>query len=76
MIEKPAQSFLPPNEYDTYYIYIKTEIEKAGIEVQRISIDDTITTDKEVPEEIKSKIKDYADDKGIAIKFKVSGQEN
>ena len=76
MMEEPIKEFPLPNEYDTYYIYIKTEIEKAGIEVQRISIDDTITTDKEVPEEIKSKIKDYANDKGIAIKFKVSGQEN
>ena len=42
MIEESIHSFPPPNELETYYIYIKTEIENAGIEVQRISVDDTI----------------------------------
>jgi hypothetical protein len=72
MIEEPVQSFPPPNELEIYYIYIKTELENAGIEVQRISIDDTITTDKEVPEEIKSRIYEYASDKGIIVKFTTS----
>ena len=72
MIEEPVQSFPPPNEPETFYIYIKTELENAGIEVQRISIDDTITTDKEVPEKIKSRISEFATDKGITIKFKIS----
>jgi hypothetical protein len=70
MREEQFQSFPHPNEQNTYYIYIKTELEKAGIEVQRISIDNTITTDKEVPEDIKSHIHAYASDKGIAVKFK------
>ena len=72
MREEPVQSFPLPNEYELAYIYIKTELEKVGIDVQRISIDDTITTDKEVPEEIKSRIREYAADKGITIKFKTS----
>jgi hypothetical protein len=74
MIEEPVQSFPPPNELSTHYTYIKTELENAGIEVQQIGIDDTITTDKEVPEDIKSSIREYAADKGISVKFEVSGQ--
>jgi len=69
MIEEPVQSFPLLNEHELAYIYFKTELEIAGIEVQRISIDDTITTDKEVPEEIKSRIHEYAADKGITVKF-------
>jgi len=69
MREEPVQSFPLPNEHELAYIYIKTELEIAGIEVQRISIDDTITTDKEVPEEIKSRIYEHAADKAITVKF-------
>lgn len=69
MREEPDQGIPLPNEHELTYIYIKTELEKEGIEVQRISVDDTITTDKEVPEEIKSRIHEYAADKGIIIKF-------
>ena len=76
MIEEQVQNFPLPNEYKLFYINIKTELENKGIEVQRISIDDTIITNKEVPEDIKSKIREYADDKGIPIKFKVSGKES
>jgi hypothetical protein len=76
MIEEPVQSFPLPNVYQLVHIYIKSELEDAGIEFQRFSADDTITTDKEVPEDVKSRIREYATDKGIIIKFEVSGQEN
>jgi hypothetical protein len=72
MIEDQVESFPPPNEHEGDYIYIKTEIENAGIEVQRISIDGTITTNKEVPEETKSRIREYAADKGINLTFVTS----
>ena len=72
MSEERARSFPPPNEREGDYVYIKTEIENAEIEVQRISIDDTITTDKEVPEEIKSRLREYAADKGINLTFVTS----
>jgi len=76
MREEQVKTFPLPNEHELAYIYIKTEIENAGIEVQRISVDDTVTTDEEVPEEVKSRIREYAADKGITVKFEVSGQEN
>jgi hypothetical protein len=72
MREEPVQTFPLPNEHELAYIYIKTELENEGIEVQRISIDDTITTNKEVPEKIKSRIREYAADKGITVKFLTS----
>lgn len=76
MREEQFTSYSLPNEYELFYNYIKTVIEKEGIEVHRFSIDDTVTTNKEVPEEIKSRIREYAAYKGIPIKFEVSGQEN
>jgi hypothetical protein len=76
MRDEPYQSFPLPNEHELDYIYIKTELENEGIEVQRISIDDTINTNKKVPEEIKSHIREYAADKGITVAFKVSSREN
>ena len=72
MIEEPVQSFPLQNVYELVHIYIKSELENAGIELQRISANDTITTDEEVPEEIKSRIHEYATDKGITVKFKTS----
>ncbi|HUV62712.1 MAG TPA: hypothetical protein VMW24_02380 [Sedimentisphaerales bacterium] len=71
MREEPVQNFPLPNEHELAHIYIKSELENAGIEVQRISIDGTITTDKEVPEEIKSRLREYAADKGITVTFLV-----
>ena len=72
MVEESINSFPSPIDPIRDWDYIKTEIEKHGIEVHRISADDTITTDKEVPEEIKSLIHEYATDKGITVKFKTS----
>lgn len=76
MMEEPIKEFPLPNEYELVQIYIKSELENAGIELQQFTIDDTVITNKEVPKDVKSKIWDYANDKGIDIKFKVSGQEN
>lgn len=76
MREEPDQGIPLPNEHELAYIYIKSELENEGIEVQRIGIDDTITTNKQVPEEIKLRIREYAADKGITVAFKVSSREN
>lgn len=72
MREEPVQSFPPPNEHERDYIHIKTELEKEGIEVHRIAIDNTVTTDKEVPEKLQSRIREYAADKGINLTFVTS----
>jgi hypothetical protein len=72
MMEEPVQSFPLPNVYQLVHIHIKSELEEAGIELQRFSADDTITTDKEVPEKIKSRIREYAANKGITVKFETS----
>lgn len=75
MREEPDEGIALPNGDELAWIYIESEIEIAGIQVQQISADDTITTDREVPEEIMSRICEYAADKGITIRFRVSGQE-
>lgn len=80
MREESAQSFPRPeqNNAELVHIYVKSELEKAGITLQRIGIDSpnktcTVTTDIEVPEKIKSNICQFSDYKGIAIKFLTSG---
>jgi hypothetical protein len=72
MSEELVRSFPLPDQLELACRYIKSELESAGIEVQRISIDDTITTDKEVPEGIRSRICEYAADKGITVTFLTS----
>jgi hypothetical protein len=74
MTEEPVQSFPLPNVYELVHIYIKSELENAGIELQRISIDGSVTTNKEVPEETKSRLREYAADKGIIVKFLTSDE--
>lgn len=83
MIEEQVKSFPLPNEYELVHIGIKSELEREGIELQRIGIDGpvtidriVVTTDKEVPEKIMSRIREFAEDKGITVRFKVSGHEN
>jgi hypothetical protein len=76
MIEDQIESFPLPNEHKLVWIYIKTELEKAGIEVHQIGIDNTVTTDKEIPEKLLSQLREYAADKGIIAEFKVTRQEN
>ena len=79
MREESPQNFPLPQEKDAELvcIYIESELKKAGIH-QRINIDTpnntcTVTTDMDVPEEIISNIREYADYKGITIKFLSSG---
>lgn len=61
--------FPQPNPYKLVQVYIEGELKKAGIKLKQINIDGTVTTDKEVPEEIKSNICQYAAYKDITIKF-------
>ncbi len=75
MIEDQNESFPLPNDRECIWRFIKSELEEAGFEVQRMSEDETITTDREVPESIKSRLREYAADKGITLKFRVSRQE-
>ena len=74
MRKEPVESFALPNERELAYRYIKSELESNGIEVQRISIDDTITTDKEVPEKLMSHVREFAADKVIDVKFLTSDE--
>ena len=73
MNEEPNQ-FPLPNPVDLISADIGSELTKAGIKVQRIGTDITdknftVTTDKKVPEEIKSRIRKYAENYGFPIKF-------
>ena len=72
MREEPVQSFPLPNEHELVHTYIKTELENEGIELQQINIDGIVTTNKKVPEEIMSRICQYAANKGITVKFLTS----
>ncbi len=74
MREESPQSFPRPeqNNAELVHVYVKSELEKAGIALQQISKDGSITTNKQVPEEIKSKILQFAAPKGITIKFLTS----
>lgn len=73
MNEEPIQ-FPLPNPVDLIRTNIESELTKAGIALQQIGADITdknftVTTDKEVPEEIKSSIRKYAEYKGFTIEF-------
>lgn len=69
MREESSQSFPQLNNAESVHAYIKSKLKKAGITLQQINIDGTVTTDKSVPEEIRSDISQYAACKGITIKF-------
>ncbi len=78
MTEESIPDFPQPNSHKLVDVCIRSELEKAGITLQRINIDFlnntcTVTTDMEVPEKIKSNICQYSDYKGITIKFLSSG---
>lgn len=78
MREESPQSFPRPDPYELIYEDIDSELQKAGIRLERTDSDRpnntcTITTDKKVPEEVMSSIRQYADYKGITIKFLTSG---
>jgi len=78
MAEETISDFPQPNPYLLIDVYIRSELEKAGVTIQGINIDFpkntcTVTTDMEVKEEIKSNICQYPAYKGIKIEFKNSG---
>ncbi len=78
MTEESIPDFPQPNPYELVGVYIRSELEQAGITLQQINIDFlnntcTVTTDMEVPEKIKSNICQYPDYKGITINFLTSG---
>ncbi len=78
MAEESPQSFPRQNDVELLCGSIKSELEKARITLQWINKDlrnntCTVTTDEEVPEEIKSNICHDAACKGITIKFLTSG---
>ena len=78
MTEEYPQSFPLPQQNDVQLVCndIKLTLEREGIDSQRIIIDGiviTVSTDKKVPEEIKSSIRQHAAYKGITINFLTSG---
>jgi len=73
MTEESIPDFPQPNPYELVQVYIEGELKKAGIKLKQINIDGTVTTDKEVPEKIKSNIREYVENKGFTIKFLPSG---
>jgi hypothetical protein len=73
MREESHQSFPPSNPIESFYAYVKSQLEKAGINPQKISIDGTIITDKKVPKKIMSDLREHATDHGITLKFLTSG---
>ncbi len=71
MIEETSQSFPPANPIGLINGYIESELEGAGINLQRISAEGnviTVTTDKKVPEEIMSGIRQLAASYGFTVK--------
>ena len=72
MREESAQSFPLLNPAELVYVYIESELKKAGIELQKIDITDrtvTVTTDTNVPEEIMSSMRQHVGSKGFTINF-------
>jgi hypothetical protein len=66
-----------PNKHELIHGDIESELRNKGIVLQEIgtgtdATTTTVTTDKEVPEETKSRIREYAADKGIAVRFLTS----
>lgn len=69
MIEESIHNFPKENIHELVQAHIESELKKVGIELQLINIDGTVITNKEVPEEIMSNIREYAEFKGINIEF-------
>jgi len=72
MREESTHNIPQENVHELVHVYIASELEKARIEIRQINIDGTLTTDKTVPEETMSSIREYAASKGITIKFLTS----
>ncbi len=74
MNEESPQSFSLPNPVELIVIIIMTDLIKAGITIQQSGTEITnkiftVTTDEEVPEEIKSSHREYAQSYGFTIKY-------
>ena len=72
MTEESPQAFPEPHAAELIHVYIKSELEKAGIDLQKIGIIDrtvTVTTDTKVPEEIISSMREHVGPKGFTINF-------
>ena len=69
MREEIPQSFPQSNDTELVQEYVRSELEKKGIALQQFNIDGTVTTDKNVPDEIMSDLSQYASNKGFTIKF-------
>ena len=73
-MNEESPQFAQPRAVDLIGIIIMTDLIKAGITVQQYGIEIpnknfSVTTDKEVPEEIKSSIRKYAENYDFTIKF-------
>lgn len=74
MNEESPQSFPLPSPVLLIGTIVMADLIKAGIKVQKYGGDGlkknfTVNTDKEVPEEIKSSIRKYAENYGFTIEF-------
>jgi len=69
MEEEFPQDFPLSENAEIVFNCIKCDLEKAGIKIINSNIDGTITTDKEVPEDIKRNIVKLP---GVKIKFLTS----
>ena len=74
MREEALHSFPRPeqNDIELVHVYIESILKKEGISLKRVGMQNktcTITTDIDVPEEVKSNIYQYSTYKGITVKF-------
>jgi hypothetical protein len=72
MSEDRPRSFPRQNSCELVQVYTKTTLEKAGFTLQRISKEGivfTVSTDKRVPDNIISNIRQYASIKGFTVNF-------
>ena len=77
-MKEESPQFPQPRAVDLIERTITSDLKKVGLTVQQNGIDIlkkdfTVTTDKKVPEEIISSIREYVENKGFTIKFLNSG---
>ena len=77
-MREESPQFPQPNAVELLEVTITSDLKKAGITVQRNSIEIldnnfTVTADQKVPEDIMSSIREYVENKGFTIKFLTSG---
>jgi hypothetical protein len=69
MSDHIPHKFIPYSNVELVYAYVKTLLDKNKIILQKTVVNGEIVTDKEVPDNIKSDIEQYASAKGVSIKF-------